>query len=811
MLADHGAFNATAQPSRYPAGFFSVFTGSYDVAAAHCRVTGVYTNKAPGGVAYSCSFRIAEAVYLVERSSTAWPASWRSIRSRCGWRTCCGPEQFPYESKTGWVYDSGDYERGAAHGAGARRLRRAAPRAGRAAGARRADGHRRLVLHRGGRRRPAQAHGHARAGDERRRGAARAPDRHGAARDQRADPGPGPRDDVRPDRRPTSSASRPTTSRSCTATPTRRRTGSARTARARRRSAARPPRWPRARCASAPGSSPRAMLEVAPEDLEWDARALGRAWATRTQARRRSRRSRWPPAGRSSCPTGVEAGLDAEAVYDPPNLTFPFGAYVCVVDVDPGTATVKVRRFIAVDDCGMRINPMIVEGQIHGGLADGVGIALMETIAFDEDGNCLGGSLMDYLIPTALEVPDWETGYTVTPSPHHPIGAKGVGECGDRRLPAGDRQRDLRRPRRPPRRHAVHPVPGVGGDEPMITGDLVSRHAAAARRPRAVRHRDRRARGQADERAAGRLARSSLADGTIEGFVGGLCAQASVRLYAARALETGEPCCCGCCPTPAPDSEGGDGVVVAAQPVPERRGAGDLPRAAAGRAARSSWPATRRSPARSRRSARAAGYDVARGRRRARPTTRRSSSPRTGRRGGGAGGRARGGRAVRRARGQPPARRGRRRVARRARRRCARRSTRRPASTSAPARRATSPIAILAELIGERRAHAPAAGADAHRDRPGVRHGGRSSPTRHRPPRRRRRARLLLLRGLPLHLCRRALVAPAGSTTHSGGPRPPLPGGGRRARTASMRAATAAGSDDRCSRRVMRRPSGRDH
>ena len=87
-----------------------------------------------------------------------------------------------------------------------------------------------------------------------------------------------------------------------------------------------------------------------------------------------------------------------------------------------------MRRFVAVDDCGTRINPMIIEGQVHGGLTDGVGIALMEQIAFDEDGNCLGGSLMDYLIPTALEVPDWETDFTVTPSPHHPIGAKGIGE-----------------------------------------------------------------------------------------------------------------------------------------------------------------------------------------------------------------------------------------------------------------------------------------------------------------------------------------------------------------------------------------------
>ena len=115
-------------------------------------------------------------------------------------------------------------------------------------------------------------------------------------------------------------------------------------------------------------------------------------------------------------------------VYDPPNLTYQFGAYICVTDVDPGTGEVTVRRFIAVDDCGPRINPMIVEGQVHGGLADGIGMALMQLIAFDEDGNCVGGSVMDYLLPTALECPSWELGETVTPSPHHPLGLKGVGE-----------------------------------------------------------------------------------------------------------------------------------------------------------------------------------------------------------------------------------------------------------------------------------------------------------------------------------------------------------------------------------------------
>ena len=88
---------------------------------------------------------------------------------------------------------------------------------------------------------------------------------------------------------------------------------------------------------------------------------------------------------------------------------------------------------------------MIVEGQIHGGLTDGVGMALMELIAFDEDGNCLGGSLMDYLIPTAVEVPDWETDFTVTPSPHHPIGAKGIGESATVGSPPTIVNADLRR------------------------------------------------------------------------------------------------------------------------------------------------------------------------------------------------------------------------------------------------------------------------------------------------------------------------------------------------------------------------------
>jgi aerobic carbon-monoxide dehydrogenase large subunit len=168
------------------------------------------------------------------------------------------------------------------------------------------------------------------------------------------------------------------------------------------------------------------MLEVSVADLEWvkgsfQVKGDPSASVTIQEIAMRAH-------GAGDLPEGIEGGLEAQICYNPSNLTYPFGAYICVVDIDPGTAQVKVRRFIAVDDCGTRINEMIIEGQVHGGLTDGVGMALMEIIAFDENGTCLSGSLMDYLIPTALETPTWETGHTVTPSPHHPIGAKGVGE-----------------------------------------------------------------------------------------------------------------------------------------------------------------------------------------------------------------------------------------------------------------------------------------------------------------------------------------------------------------------------------------------
>jgi carbon-monoxide dehydrogenase large subunit len=425
VLADHGAFNAAAQPTRYPAGFFSVFTGSYDLQAAHCRVTGVYTNKAPGGVAYSCSFRIAEAVYLVERTVDCLARELGMDPADLRLANLLAPEQFPYESKTGWVYDSGDYARTlrkALDVAGYEELRReqAAKRErgelmgigvgffteAVGAGPRRhmdimglgMNDSASLRIHPTGKAQlgisvQTQGQGHETTFAQ-------------IIGEELGIP-PEDIDVVHGDTDATPYGLGTYGSRS---TPV---SGAATALVARKVRE-------RARLIAA------GMLEAAPADLEW---SRGR-WAVKGDPEKGVTIQEIAMAARGAIelPEGIEAGLDAEAVYDPPNLTFPFGAYVCVVDVDPGTAVVKVRRFVAVDDCGTRINPMIIEGQVHGGLTDGVGIALMETIAFDEDGNCLAGSLMDYLIPTAIDVPDWETDFTVTPSPHHPIGAKGIGE-----------------------------------------------------------------------------------------------------------------------------------------------------------------------------------------------------------------------------------------------------------------------------------------------------------------------------------------------------------------------------------------------
>jgi len=129
-------------------------------------------------------------------------------------------------------------------------------------------------------------------------------------------------------------------------------------------------------------------------------------------------------------PPGMEAGLEATAFYDPPNFTYPFGAHVAVVEVDAQTGRVDLTRYVAVDDCGPQINPVIVEGQVHGGVVQGVAQALWEEAAYDENGQLVTGSLLDYAIPRSDVLPDIEVLSTVTRSPHHPLGVKGIGEAG---------------------------------------------------------------------------------------------------------------------------------------------------------------------------------------------------------------------------------------------------------------------------------------------------------------------------------------------------------------------------------------------
>jgi len=129
-------------------------------------------------------------------------------------------------------------------------------------------------------------------------------------------------------------------------------------------------------------------------------------------------------------PEGLEPGMDFSSFYDPANFTYPFGAHIAIVEVDKDTGQVKLKRFIAVDDVGNVINPMIVDGQIHGGLAQGIGQALLEGAVYDENGQLINGSYMDYAIPRADDFPSFEVDRQVTPCPHNPLGVKGAGEAG---------------------------------------------------------------------------------------------------------------------------------------------------------------------------------------------------------------------------------------------------------------------------------------------------------------------------------------------------------------------------------------------
>jgi carbon-monoxide dehydrogenase large subunit len=423
LLADEGAFHADAQPSKFKVGLFHIVTGSYDLPAAHVTADGAYTNKAPGGVAYRCSFRVTEASYLIERlvQNAAYELGMDPADLRL--KNFIEKDQFPYTSATGFVYDSGDY-----HGAmnmalekvSYRQLRKEQEDArargelvgiGLASftevvgagphkdydilGLKMNDGAE-LRIHPTGKAIlkisvQTQGQGHETT----------------FAQIVAEEIGIQP-EDVKVMHGDTDNTPYGLGTYASRSTPV----SGAATAMVTRRV-----REKAAKIAAH-------LLEISEEDIEF---AKGK-FAVKGAPDKVVTIQDVAFAAYTNFPDGMEAGLEGVYYYDPPNLTFPFGTYAVVVEVDPDTGVWKVGRMVAVDDCGVRINPMIVEGQIHGGLCEGFGIAAMEEITFDENGNCMGANFTDYLLPTAWETPRFELGETLTPSPHHPIGAKGVGE-----------------------------------------------------------------------------------------------------------------------------------------------------------------------------------------------------------------------------------------------------------------------------------------------------------------------------------------------------------------------------------------------
>ena len=423
MLSDQGAFYSDAQPTRYRAGLFHVCTGSYDFPHAHIKCRGAFTNKAPGGVAYRCSFRITEASYLIERLMQTAADELGIDPAELRLRNFIQPEQFPYETATGFVYDSGDYPtalRKALDAAGYEELRAeqaAAREEGRLVGI--GIAHFTEAVGAG------PAHTYDIAGLKMidsaelrvhptgkailKLGVKTQGQGHETTFAQIVASETGiPSTDIKVVHGDTDDTPYGLGTYASRSTPV----GGAATAMVARKIA------DKARHIAAH------LLEAAPEDIERDADKFHVAGSPDQAVSIQDAAF----AAYTNLPEGMEYGLEDVTYYNPPNLTFPYGSYVVVVDVDGDTGVWKVRRMIALDDCGVRINPMIVEGQIHGGLTEGFAMSSMQWITFDDDGNCIGSNFMDYLVPTAWETPRFELLETVTPSPHHPIGAKGIGE-----------------------------------------------------------------------------------------------------------------------------------------------------------------------------------------------------------------------------------------------------------------------------------------------------------------------------------------------------------------------------------------------
>jgi len=429
VTADHGAFDACADPTKFPAGFMNVCTGSYDIPVAYLGVDGVYTNKAPGGVAYRCSFRVTEAVYFIERMIEVLAIELDMDAAELRRRNFIDKAQFPYKAALGWEYDSGDY-----HTAWDKALKAVDYDGLRAEQARRVEdfkaGRTRTLMGVGlaffteivgagpvkncdilgmGMFDSCEIRIHPTGSAIARLGTVSQGQGHATTFAQILATETGiPADSITVEEGDTDTAPYGLGTYGSRSTPV----AGAATAMAGRKIRA------KAQMIAA------YLLEVHDDDIAFD---VDRFVVKGAPERFKTMKEIAYAAYNRAIP-GIEPGLEAVSYYDPPNMTYPFGAYVCVLDIDVDTGMTDIRRFYALDDCGTRINPMIIEGQVHGGLTEALAVALGQEIAYDDLGNVKTGTLMDFFLPTAWEVPTYETDHTVTPSPHHPIGAKGVGE-----------------------------------------------------------------------------------------------------------------------------------------------------------------------------------------------------------------------------------------------------------------------------------------------------------------------------------------------------------------------------------------------
>src|SRR5437870_537958 len=399
-VADHGAFDAAANPSKYPAGLFHIITGSYPFTKSFVEVDGAYTNKPPGGIAYRCSFRVTEAAFTIERLVDVLALEIKKDPAELRMQNFIPPTAFPYTSSLGWEYDSGDYGRA---------LKLAMDKIGYAE----------LRKEQAARRARGELMGIGISSFTEIVGAG--PSKHfdilglkmfdsceirvhptgkAIARFGTKSQGQGhettyaqilaeelgiPARDIQVEEGDTDTAPYGLGTYASRSTPV--AGGAAAVAARKVRDKAR--------------KIAAHLLEVAEDDLVWEP---GKFSVKGAPSQSKTIQD-CAFAAYTNHPQGMEAGLEAVSYYDPPNLTYPFGSYICVVDVDAGTGEVKVRRFVAIDDCGNIINPMIVQGQVHGGLTMGLAPALFEEISYDEHGNVQGGSFIDYLVPTAVETP----------------------------------------------------------------------------------------------------------------------------------------------------------------------------------------------------------------------------------------------------------------------------------------------------------------------------------------------------------------------------------------------------------------------